>query len=53
LPLEILEKLAVFAEAGIERFYLHVLDLSDLDHLGLVAEEILPTHPAYSLRTIG
>jgi alkanesulfonate monooxygenase SsuD/methylene tetrahydromethanopterin reductase-like flavin-dependent oxidoreductase (luciferase family) len=41
-PDEILEKLAHFAEAGAERFYLQVLDLSDLDHLRLIAEEVLP-----------
>jgi alkanesulfonate monooxygenase SsuD/methylene tetrahydromethanopterin reductase-like flavin-dependent oxidoreductase (luciferase family) len=41
-PGEILEKLATFVEAGAERFYLQVLDLADLDHLRLVAEEILP-----------
>ncbi len=41
-PAEILEKLATFVEAGAERFYLQVLDLADLDHLRLVAEEILP-----------
>jgi F420-dependent oxidoreductase-like protein len=44
-PGEILEKLAAFAEAGAERFYLQVLDLSDLDHLRLVAEEVLPHAP--------
>ena len=45
LPAEILEKLGKFADAGAERFYLQVLDLSDLDHLRLVAEEILPHAP--------
>jgi alkanesulfonate monooxygenase SsuD/methylene tetrahydromethanopterin reductase-like flavin-dependent oxidoreductase (luciferase family) len=39
-PAEILDKLATFVEAGAERFYLQVLDLSDLDHLHLVAEEV-------------
>ena len=41
-PAEILDKLATFVEAGAERFYLQVLDLSDLDHLRLVAEQVLP-----------
>ena len=41
-PGEILAKIATYVEAGAERFYLQVLDLSDLDHLRLVAEEILP-----------
>ena len=44
-PAEILEKAGRFADAGIERFYLQVLDLSDLDHLRLVAEEVLPHAP--------
>lgn len=44
-PAEILDKLAVFAGAGAQRFYLQVLDLSDLDHLRLVAEEVLPHAP--------
>ncbi len=45
LPGEVLDKLAAFADAGAERFYLQVLDLSDMDHLRLVAEEILPHAP--------
>jgi F420-dependent oxidoreductase-like protein len=44
-PQEIIDKAGVFAEAGVERFYLQVLDLSDLDHLRLVAEEVLPHAP--------
>ena len=39
LPLEAGETLGRFAEAGIERVYLQVLDLSDLDHLDLIASE--------------
>ena len=42
LPAEITDKIATFIAAGAERFYLQVLDLSDLDHLRLVAEEVLP-----------
>jgi alkanesulfonate monooxygenase len=41
-PAELLDKLGSFAAAGVERFYLQVLDLSDLDHLRLVAEEVQP-----------
>ena len=40
-----LEKLALFAEHGACRMYLQVLDLNDLEHLRLVAEEILPHAP--------
>jgi alkanesulfonate monooxygenase len=31
-----------YAESGQSRLYLHTLDLDDLDHLHLVAEEIMP-----------
>ncbi|MCL3838114.1 LLM class F420-dependent oxidoreductase [Aeromicrobium duanguangcaii] len=41
-PAEILDRIGQFADAGTERIYLQVLDLSDLDHLRLVGEEILP-----------
>jgi F420-dependent oxidoreductase-like protein len=41
-PAEVVEKLERFAEAGAERAYLQVLDLADLEHLELVAAEILP-----------
>jgi F420-dependent oxidoreductase-like protein len=44
-PAEILDKLGQFADQGAERFYLQVLDLSDLDHLRLVAEQVLPHAP--------
>ncbi|RCG30542.1 LLM class F420-dependent oxidoreductase [Sphaerisporangium album] len=41
-PQEVLDKIGAFAKAGAERLYLQVLDLSDLDHLELIAAEILP-----------
>jgi len=41
-PAEVIEKLGAFAEAGAERVYLQVLDLADLDHLRLVAAEVMP-----------
>jgi len=41
-PAEIVEKLGTYAEAGSSRVYLQVLDLADLDHLRLVAEDVLP-----------
>jgi F420-dependent oxidoreductase-like protein len=44
-PAEILDKIGRFAEGGADRFYLQMLDLSDLDHLQLVSEEILPHAP--------
>lgn len=36
------DTLAALAEIGAERVYLQVLDLSDLDHLALVAEQVAP-----------
>lgn len=41
-PAELVDKLGRFAEAGMTRIYLQVLDMSDLDHLDLVAEQVLP-----------
>jgi len=40
-PAEVTEKIGRFAELGAERIYLQVLDLEDLDHLELIADEIL------------
>jgi alkanesulfonate monooxygenase len=42
---EVVDKLGLLAEAGAQRFYLQVLDLTDLDHLRLVAEEVMPAVP--------
>jgi alkanesulfonate monooxygenase len=44
-PTEVLDKLGDFTAHGADRFYLQVLDLSDLDHLRLVAEDVLPHAP--------
>ncbi|HEX4791440.1 MAG TPA: LLM class F420-dependent oxidoreductase [Actinospica sp.] len=41
-PAEIVDKLGRFAEAGTQRAYLQALDMSDLDHLELVAGEVMP-----------
>ncbi len=40
-PDEVLERLGAFRDAGAQRVYLQVLDLADLDHLRLVAAEVL------------
>lgn len=39
---EVVDKLGAAAERGGDRFYLQTLDLADLDHLGLVAERVVP-----------
>ena len=41
-PAEVIDRLGALAEAGASRAYLQILDLSDLDHLSLIAEEVLP-----------
>ncbi|MFG2059185.1 LLM class F420-dependent oxidoreductase [Micromonospora sp. NPDC048930] len=40
-PAEIVDKLGRYAEIGSRRVYLQVLDLADLDHLDLVAAEVM------------
>jgi F420-dependent oxidoreductase-like protein len=41
-PGEVVDKLGRFAEAGASRAYLQVLDLSDLDHIELIADQVKP-----------
>ncbi|WP_395308592.1 LLM class F420-dependent oxidoreductase [Mycobacterium sp. AMU20-3851] len=38
---EIVEKLGAFVRAGVQRVYLQVLDMSDLDHLAFFASEVI------------
>ena len=39
---EVVDVLGQFGQAGAARVYLQVLDLSDLDHLELIASEVMP-----------
>ena len=41
-PQEVVDRLGEYADVGTSRVYLQVLDLSDLDHIGLVAEAVVP-----------
>jgi F420-dependent oxidoreductase-like protein len=41
-PAEVVDRLGAFGELGAARAYLQVLDLGDLDHVELVASEVLP-----------
>ncbi|MEY2464608.1 MAG: hypothetical protein QOH64_2746 [Acidimicrobiaceae bacterium] len=41
-PQEVLDRIALYRDAGASRMYLQVLDLEDLDHLRLLAAEVLP-----------
>lgn len=41
-PSELVDRLASYGDAGAEVVYLQVLDLDDLDHIRLLASEVLP-----------
>jgi F420-dependent oxidoreductase-like protein len=41
-PAEIVDKIGAYGEAGATTVYLQILDLADLDHLDLLASEVLP-----------
>jgi len=41
-PSEVVDKIGQFGDAGARRIYLQLLDLTDLDHLELVASAVMP-----------
>jgi alkanesulfonate monooxygenase SsuD/methylene tetrahydromethanopterin reductase-like flavin-dependent oxidoreductase (luciferase family) len=41
-PAELVERIGRFGELGAGTVYLQVLDLDDLDHLELLADQVLP-----------
>ena len=41
-PDQIVDKILAFGELGISRIYLQILDMNDLEHIGLIASEVLP-----------
>jgi F420-dependent oxidoreductase-like protein len=41
-PGEIVDKLGAFTEAGVQRVYLQLLDMSDLDHVEFFASAVMP-----------
>jgi alkanesulfonate monooxygenase len=41
-PAEVVARIQAFADIGADAVYLQVLDLDDLEHLRLIAEEVLP-----------
>jgi alkanesulfonate monooxygenase SsuD/methylene tetrahydromethanopterin reductase-like flavin-dependent oxidoreductase (luciferase family) len=41
-PAEVVDRLGQFAAAGSDRQYVQIMDLQDLDHLDLIAAEVLP-----------
>jgi alkanesulfonate monooxygenase len=44
-PGELVERIGQFNEIGVTRVYLQLLDLADLDHLQLVADEVMGKLP--------
>ena len=42
-PAQVSETILKYREIGVSRIYLQVLDMSDLDHVGLIASDVLPT----------
>lgn len=44
-PAEVVERIGRYAEKGVERFYLQILDLDDLDHLELIASAVVAQLP--------
>ncbi|HVA51908.1 MAG TPA: LLM class F420-dependent oxidoreductase [Acidimicrobiales bacterium] len=41
-PAQVAEKILAWGELGLSRMYLQVLDMSDLEHVGLIASQVLP-----------
>jgi F420-dependent oxidoreductase-like protein len=41
-PQQVIEKILDYQAVGVSRLYLQVLDLSDLDHVSLLASDVLP-----------
>ncbi len=41
-PAEVAERLRAFAEVGAERAYLQVIDFDDIEHIELIAAEVMP-----------
>lgn len=42
-PAEAVDRIAALAELGVTRIYLQLMDLRDLEHLELIASEVLPS----------
>ena len=41
-PAEVIDAIGTYAELGAQRIYLQILDLHDLEHLELIANEVVP-----------
>jgi alkanesulfonate monooxygenase SsuD/methylene tetrahydromethanopterin reductase-like flavin-dependent oxidoreductase (luciferase family) len=42
-PGEVIEKIQMWGELGLSRLYLQVLDMKDLDHVHLIASDVMPS----------
>jgi alkanesulfonate monooxygenase SsuD/methylene tetrahydromethanopterin reductase-like flavin-dependent oxidoreductase (luciferase family) len=40
-PAQVVERIRHFAELGISRLYLQVLDMKDLDHVRLIGDDVM------------
>ncbi|GIG41857.1 LLM class F420-dependent oxidoreductase [Cellulomonas phragmiteti] len=45
-PSQVAERIAAYRAVGVQRFYLQFLDMRDLDHVEIVAQQVLPQVPA-------
>ncbi|HEY8481579.1 MAG TPA: TIGR03560 family F420-dependent LLM class oxidoreductase [Spirillospora sp.] len=45
-PALVTDRIAALAELGADTVYLHIYDIHDLDHIGLLGEEVLPHAPS-------
>jgi F420-dependent oxidoreductase-like protein len=41
-PQQVVDKITTFAELGVARVYLQILDIQDLDHVALIASDVMP-----------
>jgi F420-dependent oxidoreductase-like protein len=44
-PSQVVDQIGAFAEAGATRLFLQILDMSDLDHLDVIAEQVASQFP--------
>jgi F420-dependent oxidoreductase-like protein len=44
-PAQVVDRIGAYAELGVRRIYLQLIDLDDIDHLELIASEVMPQLP--------
>jgi alkanesulfonate monooxygenase SsuD/methylene tetrahydromethanopterin reductase-like flavin-dependent oxidoreductase (luciferase family) len=45
-PVQVVDQIGEFLELGVSRLFLQIIDLTDLAHLDLIAEQVAPALPA-------